>query len=408
MGTRELDIVLFGATGFTGRLTAEHLVRAHLREGVRLALAGRSREKLERVRGELSALDPRASELPLLVAEAHDRAALDRITARAAVVATSVGPFGRLGASLVASCAASGTHYADLTGEVPFVRRSIDQNHAEAARTGARIVHSAGFDSVPSDLGTFFVIERYRERFGVLPEAVTHLVVSTRGGLSGGTIASMAGIFEEAQRDRAIRRLLADPFALVDGPHPEADSDSLSPRWEPLFAEWTGPFFMASINTRIVRRSLSLLGAEARGGYERVRYDERMGTGRGGAGLARAGLIGAALSLGMGALAVPPIRRLATRTLLPAPGEGPSAEQRARGSFASRFLASGPAGTLRARLRGEGDPGYAATARMLGESAMCLAFDALDAKGGVRTPASTMAAPLIARLRDQRITLDPE
>lgn len=408
MSERDFDVVLFGATGFTGRLTAEHLVRAHLGEGLRLALAGRSRSKLETVRAELTRLDARAGELPLLVADAGDRGALDAIVRRARAVATTIGPFGRLGGVLLAACAAAGTHYADLTGEVPFVRRSIDQHHEEARRTGARLVHSAGFDSVPSDLGAYVALTRFRERFGAFPEQILHLVEQTRGGVSGGTVASMIEMFDDASRDRRVRGLLADPFALVDGPHPEGGADTLAPRWDPILGQWTGPFVMAAINTRIVRRSLSLLGLERDPAFARVRYDERVGTGRGSRALARAGSLSLALGGGMGALAITPVRRFAAARLLPKPGEGPSEERRERGFFVSSFAAVGAAGMVRVRLRGEGDPGYSATSRMLGEGVVSLAKDELDTPGGVRTPASTMAEPLIERLARQRIVFSTD
>ncbi len=403
--SREHDIVLFGATGFTGRLTAAHLVTTHLASGLRLALAGRDRKKLEGVRDELAASVPAARELPILVADAHDAAALGELAKKTKVVLTTVGPYAKYGATLVGACAEHGTHYADLTGEVTFMRRMIDRHHETAVKTGARIVHTCGYDSVPSDLGTWFVAKAYQERYGELPESLVHAAGESRGGASGGTIASMLFLMEEAERDPAIRKLLADPYALVDGARGEDRGDQLGVRFDRDLGLWTGPFIMAQVNSRVVRRTSALLTNEGRGGYGRARYDECMSTGKGPGAALGAAALSAGLGVGVVGLAIGPIRRLASR-FLPKPGEGPSEELRRTGYFVSRFAAKGRAGLVRAEMRGEGDPGYAATARMLGESAMCLAKDTLDAPGGVRTPASTMPEQLLARLRAQRFTLE--
>lgn len=408
MSARDHDIVLFGATGFTGRLTAAHLARTHLGAGLSLALAGRDRKKLEAVRDDLARETPAAKELPILVADAHDRAALDRVAASTKVIATTVGPYAKYGEALVAACAAAGTHYADLTGEVTFMRRMIDRHDAEARQTGARIVHTCGYDSIPSDLGTWFVVEQYRARFGESPKELLHAAGESPGGFSGGTVASMLLLFEEASRDRATRRLLADPYALVDDARGSDPGDQLGVKYASALGLWTGPFVMASVNSRVVRRTSAILEREAHAGYGGARYDEVMSTGRGPLGAVTAGLLSAGLAAGAGTLAIAPLRRFAAAYLLPKPGEGPSEAMRRSGYFVSRFAASGPRGILKAKMRGEGDPGYDATSRMLGESAMCLAFDAIDGPGGVRTPASTMAAPLLARLRAQRFTLELE
>lgn len=407
MAAREYDIVLFGATGFTGRLVAAHLARAHFGSGLRLALAGRDRNRLEAVRAEIAREVGAFASVPILVADAFDRAALDRVAASTAVVATTVGPYAKYGEALVAACAAQGTHYCDITGEITFIRRTIDRHHVEAERTGSRIVHTCGYDSIPSDLGTWLVVRAYRERFGASPTRVLHAAGEARGGASGGTIASMLLLMEEAERDRAVRRLLADPYALVDGPRGDDSGDPRGVRFEPALGMWTGPFVMAAINSRVVRRTSALLEREGRGGYGVVRYEEVMSTGAGPRGLARALALSIGLAGAVGVLSFRPLRRLAARRL-PEPGEGPSEHLRKTGFFVSRFVASGPEGTVRATMRGEGDPGYEATSRMLGESAMCLAFDAIEAPGGVRTPASTMAEPLLSRLRAQRFSIDVE
>jgi short subunit dehydrogenase-like uncharacterized protein len=414
---REFDVVLFGATGYTGRLVAEHLVRVHLggvaRPGqaagppLRLGLAGRDERKLASVRDGLRALDPRAGDLPLLVADAFDAAALRDVAARTAVVATTVGPYARYGAALVAACARAGTHYCDLTGELTFIRRTIDADDAAARESGARLVHCCGYDSIPSDLGAWLVIRTYQERFGALPARVVHAAGEARGGASGGTLASAMLLLEEASRDRAVRRLLADPYALVDPAERGDDGrEQLGVRYDRDLGLWTGPFVMAAINARVVRRSLALRARETGAPYGRIRYEECMSTGRGPKGLLAAAALAGGLGAAAAALSVRPVRALLAARVLPKPGEGPTPEARARGYFVSRFVATGPEGSTRLTLRGDGDPGYGATSRLLGESAVCLARDALDSPGGVRTPASTMAEPLLARLRTQRFSFE--
>jgi short subunit dehydrogenase-like uncharacterized protein len=404
--TRTYDIVLFGATGFTGRLVAEHLVRTH-GDKIRFALAGRDKNKLTSVRDAIAERNSAARDLTLIVADAHDEQALTHLARDTRVVVTTVGPYAKYGAAIVAACARNGTHYADLTGEVTFMRRTIERHHQEAQETGARIVHTCGYDSIPSDIGTWFVAKKYYEQYGEHPEALTHAAGESRGGASGGTVASMLGLFDEAENDRAVRRLLVDPYALVpDGPRGADRMDQMGVRFNKTLRLWTGPFVMAGVNSRVVRRSNALLRAEGRGGWGDATYEECMSTGKGTGAMVGAAALSSAMTLGFAGLAVGSIRRFVASRWLPKPGEGPNEELRRTGFFVSRFAARGRAGVVRATLRGEGDPGYEATSRMLGESAMCLAFDSLHAPGGVRTPASTMPEELLTRLRAQRFTLD--
>jgi short subunit dehydrogenase-like uncharacterized protein len=397
---RDFDLVLFGATGFTGRLVAEHLVRR--RGGLRLALAGRSREKLERVRGDLAAIDAAARDLPLLVADALDPASIGPLARRARVVCSTVGPFARYGRELARACAESGTDYCDSTGEPQFVRFTIDACHARAAETGARLVSCCGFDSVPSDLGVFLLHEALSARGKQLAEA--HLRLRrAKGGVSGGTIASMLALVEEA-RDPAVRRVLGDPYGLCPGePRGPDGSDSRGPRRDADTGRFTAPFVMAAINTRVVRRTNALLGYP----YGRdFRYDEAVDTGRGALGLARAVAMSAGIGGALALAAIGPGRRLLER-VVPAPGEGPSRRARDRGSFRVEVRGVSTDGErLVAIVSGERDPGYAGTAILVGESALCLAEDALGAKGGVLTPASCMGHALVERLRAQGIRLE--
>jgi short subunit dehydrogenase-like uncharacterized protein len=402
MADREHDLVLFGATGFVGRLTAAHLATA-APAGTRIALAGRSRDRLEAVR---AALPPAAADWPLVVADSSDAAAMSSLAGSTTAVATTVGPYHRYGRELVTACAEQGTHYADLTGEVLFVRDCIDRLHETAQRSGARIVHACGFDSVPSDLGVLLAAERAdADEAGELTDT-TMLVVSMRGGISGGTIDSMRGLVDEVRRDSSARRLLQDPHALAGdrgAEHAAQPGDAfVAKRYD---GRWVAPFVMASFNTRIVRRSNELLD---RPFGKAFRYTEVMSVGRSPAGP----LLAAGVAVGVGGLAaglaLKPTRVLLDR-VLPSPGEGPSEKTRERGHFTTQTTADTTSGArYRTTIRAQGDPGYAATAVMLGEAGLALALDDLPEAAGVLTPASGIGAGLAARLRVQGFVITTE
>ena len=409
MTTREHDIVLFGATGFTGRLVAEYLAH-HAPKSVRWAIAGRNATKLEAVKRELVAIDATLSTLPILIADGHDQASLDALVPKARVVCTTVGPFGEHGRMLVATCARSGTHYCDITGEVPFIRASIDENHDKATLTGARIVHCCGFDSIPSDLGVFILSDHARKQGGSL-SWVKGFVGEMSGAASGGTAATMLSIISEATRDPNVRRLLGNPHAL-DPEVPRGrvrdpfEADVRGVAFDRDIDRWTAPFVMSSINTRIVRRSNALLHYG-----EPFRYREAMSLPKGPKGLVAASVVTAAMTGFAVGAALPPTRALLARFVLPKPGEGPSKEARDRGHFTLRFVAEGTTGTaapLRASatVKGTSDPGYGETAKMLGQSCLCLAEDegALEPRYGVLTPASAMGMKLVDRLRREGMT----
>ena len=391
MGTsRDHDLVLFGATGFVGRLTAAHLARAAA-PGVRVALGGRSKERLEDVRAELP---ESAHDWPLVVADTSDAGAVRELATSARAVATTVGPYARYGLPLVEACAAAGTHYADLTGEVPFVRASADRAHEQARESGARITHACGFDSVPSDLAALLTAQAAG---GDLTDT-TLVVTRLSGGISGGTVDSLRGMVDEVRSDPATRRLMTDPYSLS----PDRDAEPSLGRESDATAvgrvdgRWTGIFVMAPFNTRIVRRSNALQGwAYGRG----FRYREVMAFGRGPLGPALAA--GTALGVaGMGfGMALPPTRAVLDR-VLPKPGEGPSERTRERGHFRTETTGTATDGRrYRTTFAMRGDPGYAATAVMLGESGLCLALDDLPGEGGVLTPATAMGTRLADRLR---------
>ncbi|MEX1363604.1 MAG: saccharopine dehydrogenase NADP-binding domain-containing protein [Nannocystaceae bacterium] len=400
--SRPYDIVLWGATGFTGRLVAEHLVRTRADGGLRLALGGRSRDKLEQVRAHLATIDSAAAELPLELADSFDGAALDAMVAKATVVCTTVGPYSKYGAELVAACVRQGTHYCDLTGETPFIRKMIDEHHEAARESGTRIVCCCGFDSIPSDLGTLMMQRAMQQRHGVPAREVKLAVQSTKGGFSGGTVASMIEITKAARADSEVRRVLLDPYGLdpADGRRGPDGRDPRGVGFDDDFDGWTAPFVMAAINTRVVRRSNALQGY-AYG--EDFSYQEFMTFRRGVKGRLMAGAVAQGMNAMMIGVALEPTRALLQRFVLPAPGEGPSEQEREEGFFKMRLLAraevDGKPAQLRGRVEGFKDPGYGGTAIMLGESARCLAIDPLDSEGGITTPAAAMGDALLSRLR---------
>jgi short subunit dehydrogenase-like uncharacterized protein len=404
---RELDVVLFGATSFVGRLTAQYLARAAPPQA-RVGLAGRSRERLLELQASLGA---RAADWPLLVADTSDRRSLDELVAGTRVLATTVGPYRRYGLPVVEACATAGTHYADLTGEVLFMREAIDRFDALASASGARIVHSCGFDSIPSDLGALALHEAVTADGTGPLEDVTLLVHAMKGGPSGGTIASLKGELDAARSDSELARLLADPYALSPdrGAEPRLgdERDLRGVQNDRELGTWVGPFVMSSINTRVVRRSNALQGW-AYG--PQFRYREVMGFGSGPLAAVQAGAVAGGVGALVAGLSIRPTRAALDR-VLPSPGEGPSERQRERGFFRIEVHArtSGGARYL-CRVAAQGDPGYKATAVMFGESSLCLALDAerLPSRAGVLTPATAMGNELAQRLRLAGQTLEVE
>ncbi len=392
------DLVLHGASSFVGRIVAEHLVERHgVGRGLRWAISGRSAERLHALR---DLLGRRATELPVLVADAADADALRMLCARTRVVASTVGPYALHGGPLVAACVAAGTDYCDLTGEVQWVRRMIARHQRAARRSGARIVHCCGFDSLPSDLGVHVLQRAAVARFGAPLERVRARVWKMRGGFSGGTIASLLNVLEEARRDPALRRTLADPYALCPPSRAARprQPEVRMPQYDPSAGAWVAPFMMAAINTRVVHRSNALSGMTYGRGF---RYDEAVSCGPGLAGRARAGALAAALAAGLAACSVPPLRAALQRFVLPAPGEGPSPEQQRHGRWKIRFFGGGPGDTrLALRVTGDRDPGYGSTGRMFAEAAIALSLDRARgrAPGGFWTPASLLGDRLVKRL----------
>ena len=397
-------MVVFGATGFAGRLVAAYLA-GHASGGVRIGLAGRSERRLAGVRAGLGAA---ASAWPLLVADAADPVSVAALARAARVVVTTVGPYRARGLALVEACAATGTDYADLTGEVLFIRDSIDRCHEAAAGAGARIVHCCGFDSVPSDLGVLVLHHAARADDAGDLQDTTLAVTALRGGVSGGTLASLMEQQDEVRASAERRRVVADPYALSPDRAAEPDlgneRDLAWVRYDGELRMWTGPFAMAGINTRVVRRSNALQGWA----YGRqFRYREVTGFGAGPAAPILAAAASGALKAAETGLAFGPSRMLLGQ-LLPAPGQGPSEQARRTGYFRMQIRTRTSSGArYLATIEAEGDPGYAATSVMLGETALCLALDRdrLPDRAGVLTPATAMGAALVARLRSAGHTL---
>jgi short subunit dehydrogenase-like uncharacterized protein len=406
---RAFDIVLYGASGFVGRQTVAYL--AGLPAGVRWALAGRSAARLEAVR---AAAGPGAAGAAIIVADAHDAPALDALAAQASVVLSSAGPFALYGSTLVAACVRQRCHYVDITGETPWVRGLIDRHHAQAAADGTRIVPGCGFDSVPSDLGTWCVAQALWQRHGERCTSVK-ASFSLRGGLNGGTLASLLNVIDSGDK-----RLLDDPFLLNPAGTAPADiaphADPRAPFHDADFAAWVGPFFMGPINTRVVRRSAALSGAidaDASPYAEGFRYQEYLRFGSGPlAALGAAGASAGSLA-GQGLLKLKPARRLVER-LAPAPGEGPSERSMDRGGFRCELIGTGERGSVQRGCVAQrrGDPGNRATSKMVCEAALALALDAerlpgAGRLGGVLTPATALGEVLAQRLRRAGMTVEP-
>ncbi len=419
---RQYDVVLYGASGFVGRQTVAYFaqwVEGHLAasktsgKSLRFALAGRSADKLEAVK---AACGVGAKNAGIIVADAHDVAALDALARDCKVVLSTAGPFALYGSELVAACVKHGTHYVDITGETLWVHGLIAQHHDQAERHGTRIIPFCGFDSVPSDLGAWLVAQTMQEKYGEACDSVK-ASFSLKGGVNGGTLASMFNFMGSGQ---AV--LLANPFLLnppsAKVPAAGADLDPVAPVYDEDFKAWLGPFFMGPINTRVVRRSAALLGAgpgkqtgKGSAYAKDFHYQEYLRFGSG----PLAGLAAAAVSAGMlasqASMKLAPVRSLAKR-LAPGPGSGPSEASMDGGSFRCELVGKSASGhVVRGRVADQGDPGNRATTKMVCEAALCLALqlDALPGgahRGGVLTPASGLGNVLLARLRDAGMTIE--
>ncbi len=377
MASRDFDIVVYGATGFTGRLVAEYLAHQYKgrKDAPKWAMAGRSLDKLAEVRGLIGA----SPETPLIVADASDPASLDKMAQSTKVVLTTVGPYQLYGSELVAACVRAGTAYADLCGEPGWMREMIDEHEAAAKASGARITFSCGFDSIPFDLGVAFLQAEAVRRHGKSAPRVKGRVRKMAGGASGGTIASLTETFKAIAKKPSLALLLKSSFALTPGFEGPSQPTGLIPEYDAATGTWTAPFVMAPINTKNVHRTNFLLGHKW--GADLV-YDEMVMTTIGDAGKAMAEAMAKANPFGESTLQ---------------PGEGPSKEEREKGFYDILFIGEYPDGTtVRASVQGDRDPGYGSTSKMLAETGMALLEN--KGAGGVWTPGALLGDALIARL----------
>jgi short subunit dehydrogenase-like uncharacterized protein len=396
---RSYDVVAWGATGFTGKLVADYLAQNYAESSqLRWAIAGRSRDKLEAVKAEAAALGAGPD---IMVADSGDADSLVAMASQARVVLTTVGPYALYGDKLVEACVKAGTDYCDLSGEVQWMRRIIDMHQAAAEASGARIVHSCGFDSIPSDLGVQFLQEHAIETTGQPCRRIELLVRAMRGGGSGGTIASALNALKESSESREVARIMVEPYSLNPAGEREGPDgrDQSNVRYSDLAGTWTAPFVMAVINNRNVRRSNALLGYP----YGRdFRYGESVSCGSGPAGWSKAAAVTAGMGSMVAAGSIGFLRENLLKRFVPKPGEGPSKTERENGFFKLLLVGETAGGdVLKAQVTGDRDPGYGSTCKMLSESAICLAKDAPACGGGIWTPASAMGPALRKRLVDK-------
>ena len=399
---RPYAVVLYGATSFVGQITAHYLTEflsnTKDKDGadVTWAIAGRDEAKLNELQSKLG------STVDIILANSDDADSLDEMTKQTQVIISTVGPYLKYGEPLIKSCTTHGTDYVDLTGEAIFIKDMMDKYQDAAKQSGARIVNSCGFDSIPSDLGVYFTQTQAEKKFGRACDVIHMRVKAAKGGLSGGTIASMATIFEEVGKDKSRRKQVANPYLLNDDKDaPNVRQANVSnPEYDSKHKRWLAPFVMASINTRIVHRTNQLLGYE----YGRdFKYDEAMWMQDGVKGQLSSYAMSAGLFGFATAMMVKPSRELLAKHVLPKSGSGPSAEEQANGYFDIRlFGETANKDTINTKVTGDKDPGYGSTSRMLAQAALCLAQDISKEEigGGFWTPASAMGNHLLARLEE--------
>ncbi|BCQ28671.1 saccharopine dehydrogenase NADP-binding domain-containing protein (plasmid) [Caballeronia sp. NK8] len=404
MSTPDYDVVVFGATSFVGHILARYLAEyfSGQVETLSWAIAGRSAARLNDVKRSLGGV---GQSLPIIVADAANESQLRAMCAQTRVIVSTVGPYAHYGELLIKVCVESGIDYCDLTGETQWIKRMIEKYESRAQESGARIVHCCGFDSVPSDMGVWFLQRQAMQEFGAPATQVKMRVKTLKGGASGGTVASLINVVKEAAANPSLRKELANPYALCPKGHgfQTRQHNVKSAEFDSAFGSWVAPFVMAAINERVVHRSNALSG-NAYGG--RFTYDEAILTGTGLKGRLSALVTVAGLGAFMAAIVTGPVRSMMQRFLLPQPGEGPSPEAQLAGRYDLRFFGRTDDGqALRIKVTGDRDPGYGSTGKMLGQAAISLARDLVKdgAKvgraGGFWTPATVFDERFIERLR---------
>jgi short subunit dehydrogenase-like uncharacterized protein len=396
----KFDIIIFGATSFVGQILTRYMLAQFAVDGeIKWAIAGRSQSKLNELK---LSLGTSGEALDIVVADAADENSLHSLCSATRVVISTVGPYAIYGEPLVKTCVALGTDYCDLTGEVQWIAKMLERYEDLAKVSGARIVNSCGFDSVPSDLGVYFLQQHAKQKFGETCINIKMRVKKMKGAASGGTVASMTNIFKEVAGNPALRKVLANPYAICPPDHGNRvrQNNMNRPQYDKDFNSWVAPFVMAVINTRIVHRSNALLAGDYSPHFE---YNEAMLTGK--------GLIGSGIAAGVGvglgsfamAAVIPPTRWAMERFILPKPGEGPSLDAQEKGFYDLRFFGKTDSGKeIRCKVTGDQDPGYGSTAKMLGQAATCLVQDVSkkNVSGGFWTPASIFGTKLITRLEN--------
>ncbi|MFQ3172483.1 MAG: short subunit dehydrogenase-like uncharacterized protein [Oleispira sp.] len=395
----QFDVIVFGATSFVGQILVQYLTdnfNQPNKETLNWAIAGRSQTKLDKVKTQV-----KQPELTTIIADAQDEAAITTMCTQAKVIISTVGPYALFGETLVKVCAESGTDYCDLTGEVQWIDRMLKKYEAAAKASGARIVHSSGFDSIPSDMGVYFTQREAKKSLGEYCNNVSMRVKAAKGGASGGTIASILNITKEVMKDPKLRKDLINPYLICPPGHDYKvrQFDTKKPTFDKNFNGWTAPFIMAGINTRIVFRSNALMDSAYGTDFK---YDEAMLVGKG----LKGRLTATALVAGLGAFfvgaALKPSRWVLERFMLPKPGEGPTPKEQVEGYYDIRFKGKTPSGKeIQTKVMGQGDPGYGSTSQMLGQVGACLALDKellTDKEGGFWTTSTLLGDRLLERL----------
>ncbi len=395
MAKRKFDVLVLGATGFTGKWVAKHLYEHYQTDDSLVwGLAGRNEEKLAQVREFIGDTD---SEVESVIADSNDEASLRAMVKQTKVVITTVGPYAYYGSMLVKLCAEAGTHYVDLTGEVPWMREMIDAHHVTAEQSGAKIVHSCGFDSIPSDMGVYYTQQQAKAKFGSYLKNIRFSLTKAKGGISGGTFASMINIIKQAVKDKRVRKILFNPYSLNPDPSFKGPDkpDQQAVAYSKELGKWTAPFMMAGINTRIVRRSNALMGFEYGKDFS---YTETMPTGAGASGYLAAKTISSAVK-SIAFMSITAVGRSVLGLLLPSQGEGPKVDPENPGFYVIHFHGETANGDkLVTKLTGDADPGYGSTSKMLAEAGVCLALDDLGVEGGFWTPSSALGQAILTRL----------
>ena len=391
--SKEFDIIIWGSSGFTGRLVASYFYNKYGSDGeLKWAMAGRDLNKLEMVRNEVADRN-----IEIIIADSNDLSSLMKMVKRAKVICTTVGPYANYGSMLVDVCVKSNVHYCDLTGEVQWMHKMINKHHELAKSNGTKIVHTCGFDSIPSDMGVYFIQREAEAKRGIRAKQIKMRVAGISGGISGGTYASLSRVLEEAQKDKNIYKILSNPYSLNpnDGYVGKDKLDLRSIVYDETSRSWIGPFIMAGINTKVVRRSNSLSNYSYGKDF---RYDEATIFGKGFTGKMKGILtsipIGIVMTVRSGSLL-----KKGIDMLLPKPGEGPSKKKMKSGFYNLRFYITLEDGSQAfAKVTGDMDPGYGSTSKMLAECAICLAKDKLPNTSGVLTPSVAMGESLLKRL----------